>query len=222
MIERQNKTRFMQVTLAFALVCLVSFSGCVGALSQLMYVIKGHDVPAAYPGLVDKRVAVICVSDASAYGPDSLGQTVASAVSIKLAQGVKKIKLVPMAKINNWVDEYGWDELDFVTLGKGVNAERVVAIEIASYSIHEGATMYKGRANVAVTVYNLENEEGSNIDFSYGPLDYEFPKNGRPAIQTNDRQFEAFYLARLTEQISRQFMVYDKLEAFAEEGIIGY
>ena len=47
-------------------------TGCVGALSQLIYTIRGHDEEPAFPGLNDKRVAVVCVSDASAYGPDTL------------------------------------------------------------------------------------------------------------------------------------------------------
>lgn len=51
---------------------LLMQTGCVGALSQLIYTIRGHDEEPAFPELNDKRVAVVCVSDASAYGPDTL------------------------------------------------------------------------------------------------------------------------------------------------------
>ena len=51
---------------------LLMQTGCVGALSQLIYTIRGHDEEPAFPGLNDKRVAVVCVSDATAYGPDTL------------------------------------------------------------------------------------------------------------------------------------------------------
>ncbi len=217
-----GKTR--RIVLVMALVTsaafVVSFSGCVGAMSQLMYVIKGHDVPAAYSGLEGKRVAVVCVSDASAYGPDELTYTVSRAIGIKLGQGVKNIQLIPTADVENWVDENGWDEMDFGALGRGVNADRVVAIEIASYSIHEGPTIYKGRSELTVTVYDLENEAGATVAFGFGPENFAFPKDGRPSIQSNDRQFEAFYLAYLTKYISNQFIKHDRLESFAADAMM--
>lgn len=216
------KTRIAFVATSLLLTfAVVMFTGCIGTMAQLMYVIKGHDVPAAYNGLVGKRTAIVCVSDASAYGPDTLTNTVARAVGMKLGSTVKKIEIVPHANIEKWIDVNGWDELDFTALGKGVSAERVVAIEIASYSIHEGPTIYKGRANVTVTVYDLENKKGPTVAYTYQLQDYEFPKNGRPAIQSNDRQFEAFFLARMTRQICDQFIKHDRLATFADEAMLG-
>lgn len=220
MINGKSRQTVLAMALIASSMLVVSFSGCVGAMSQLMYVIKGHDVPAAYAGLEGKRVAVVCVSDASAYGPDTLTYTVSRAVGIKLSQGVKDIQLIPTSDVEGWVDENGWNELDFGALGRGIKADRVVAIEIASYSIHEGPTIYKGRADLTVTVYDLDNEAGAQVAFGFGPEDFEFPKNGRPAIQSNDRQFEAFFLARLTQYISNQFIKHDKLESFASEAMM--
>ena len=53
-------------------VFLIGSTGCIGAMAQLLYVIKGHKSPADFAGLEGKRVAVVVVSDASAYGPDTL------------------------------------------------------------------------------------------------------------------------------------------------------
>ncbi len=221
MISFKSQTSIPGVTILLGIAAIVSFSGCVGTMAQLMYVIKGYDVPAAYNGLVGKRTAIVCVSDASAYGPDTLTQTVSRAVGMKLGATVKKIEIVPHATIDKWVDVNGWDELDFAALGKGVKADRVVAVEIASYSIHEGPTIYKGRANVTVTVFDLESKKGPAIAYTYQLQDYEFPKNGRPAIQSSDRQFEAFFLARMTKQICDQFIKHDQMESFADEAMLG-
>ena len=45
---------------AVALPALLTFSGCVGALTTAAWLIKGNDVNAEYNGLKHKRVAVIC------------------------------------------------------------------------------------------------------------------------------------------------------------------
>jgi hypothetical protein len=197
---------------------VVSSSGCIGAMSQLMYVIKGHKVPAKYEGLEEKKVAVLCLSDASAYGPDTLTYTVSKFVSVKLAQGVKDAEIIHPSKIENWIDENGWEESNVVPLGKDVGADMVVVIEIGSYSIHDGATIYKGSADLNVSVYDIE--KNGQVSFVHGPDVFSFPENGRPAIQTTERKFETFYLARLTEYISRLFVPHDKMETFADDAMM--
>jgi len=190
----------------------------MSAMAHLVYVIKGDQSPAAYAGLEKQRVAVVCVSDASAYGPDTLTSTINRIVGLKLATNVKGIDVVPPMEVNNWIDNYGWDESNFVELGRGVKADKVLAIEIASYSIHEGSTIYKGRADVTATVFNVE--ENGKVEYVWGPKLFQFPENGRPAIQTTDRQFETFFLARLTEHIARQFYEHDRLDTFAEDALL--
>lgn len=211
-------TRFFSATgLVLLMTVLITSTGCIGALSQLIYVVKGTNVEPSYKGLQNATVAVVCVSDASAYGPDILTTTVAQAVAIKMQRTGRDINVIPAATVNDWIDRNGWDERDFAKLGEGVGAEKVVAIEIGAYSIHEGSTLYKGRTDLSVTVYDMSN--GGNIDFLYGPTEYSFPKNGRPAIQTSDRQFEAFFLANLTENIAHQFCPYDRVDQVARDAI---
>jgi hypothetical protein len=135
-----------------------------------------------------------------------------------LATNVKGIEVVPVKEINHWIDNNGWDESNFVELGRGVKANKVLAIEIASYSIHEGSTIYKGRADVTATVFNVD--KNGQVEFVWGPKLFQYPEHGRPAIQTSDRQFEATFLARLTEHIVRHFYKHDQLEMFAEDAIL--
>jgi hypothetical protein len=68
---------------------------------------------------------------------------------------------------------------------------------------------------VTVTVYDIEKE--GQVPYSSTPKHFVFPKHGRPAIQTTEREFEAFYLAQLTNMIANQFIVHDRLESFASD-----
>lgn len=200
------------------MVVLTTTTGCINQMAQLLYVIKGHQIPAKFQGLEGKRVAVICLSDASAYGPDTLTYTVAKHVSSKIANGLKDVDVIGQNKIENWLDQYGWDGDNVLALGEDVKADMVVVIEIGSYSIHEGATIFKGKADHSVTVYDIQKD--GRTSFAQGPDLFSFPENGRPVIQTTERQFEAFFLSRLTEHISRLFVPYDKMDAFADDAMM--
>ena len=213
-----NRT-FLTLLIAFG---LLSSLGCVGAMSQLLYVIKGHEMPAAFDELEGKRIAVVCISDASAYGPDTLTYTISNALSVKLAQGLKEEEtvIIPVTTVEEWIDTNGWNERDFLALGKGVEADLVVAVDVKSYTIHEGSTMFKGKSDVTATVYNI-NKEGQ-VDHHYGPQLFEYPQHGRPAIQTTERAFETLYLGRLVTVLAEQFIAHDHLDSFATDAIMNY
>ncbi len=205
----------------FISVALLTSLGCAGALSQLMYVIKGHTVPAPYSGLEEKRIAVVCISDASSYGPDPLTYSISNALSVKLAQGLKEESVVvPVTIIEQWIDTYGWDGRDFLALGEGLGVDAVVAVDLASYTIYEGSTMFKGKSDITATVYNIA--KGGQVDFNYGPKIFEYPTHGRPAIQTTEREFETMYLGQLVIDLANQFVPHDHLDTFANDAIMNY
>jgi len=183
--------------LMLPLAILTTSTGCIRQMAQLLYVIKGHEVPADYDGLAQSTIAVVCVSDASAYGPHTLTYSIAKNVSVKLSQGLENTKIVSPAKVENWIDQNGWDSVEAVSLGRDLAADKVLVIEIGSYSIHDGATLHKGSADLTCTVYDIEKD--GQVSYVHGPDEYSFPTNGRPVMQSSDRQFEAFYLAHFIE-----------------------
>ena len=210
--------QFLMLLICFG---LISSLGCASTISTLMYVIKGHTTPATYGGLEQKKVAVVCISDASAYGPDTLTYTISNALSMKLAQGLDQESIViPVVRIEQWIDTNGWDQRDFLALGKGVGADSVVVVDLASYSIYEGSTMFKGKSDVTATVYNITKD--GQVDFQYGPKIFEYPKHGRPAIQTTERAFETLYLGQLIIDLANQFTPHDHLDNFANDALLNY
>jgi hypothetical protein len=201
-----------------ALVCSSSV-GCIQEMAQLLYVIKGHDVPPAFEGLSEKKVAVVCNSDARAFGPDSLSVTIAKHIGISMAASKDKISVISPKRVESFIDENGWSEDESpVKLGEAVGADYVVVIEIENYTIHEGATLFKGRSDWTASVYDME-KDGS-VTFAKGPELFVFPETGRPALQTTERQFESFYLSRLCDRISKLFITHDKMASYADDAMM--
>lgn len=205
------------MALLLAATLLISSTGCIGGMAQILYVIRGHKTPAAFKGLQGKKIAVVVVSDASAYGAgaDTLTYTVGKAISVDLARNLKDASLIPPSRIEEWIDKNEFDESSFVKIGRGLEAEMVVAVEIGAYTIHDGATMFKGQSDLSVNVYDIANN--GQIVYSNGPNEFVFPKMGRPAIQTTDRNFERLYLAKLTSHVARLFYSHDQLDSVAED-----
>ena len=207
--------------LALLLVLAATFAtttGCVQGIAQLMYVIKGHKVEPPFPGLKGKKVAIVCNSDAAAFGPDSLSVTIAKHIGIAFATSDDKITIAAPAKVEEFIDANGWQEDSVAQLGEAVGADFVIVIEVEDYSIHEGATLYKGRSDWTASAYDVLND--GQIVYSNGPNHFAFPEAGRPSLQTSERVFESFYLGRLCDRVSKQFITFDTMESFADEASI--
>ena len=194
---------------------LVTTAGCISQLGALIYLIKGGNVDPEFTGLKKKRVAVVVRSDESAFGPSELGLTVSKFVTSRLIMAPDDITVVSPTKVEQFLDLNGWDESEVQQLGEFCDAEMVLVIKISDYSIHEGATLYKGRSEFEILAYDIT--KGGSLAFAKGPEQYNYPENGRPSLQTSERDFEAFYLASLTNHIARFLVTHDKTEAFANE-----
>ena len=197
---------------------LVITTGCIQEMAQLMYVIKGHKIEPPFQGLKEKTVAIVCNSDAPAFGPDALSVTIAKHLGITFVTSEDKITIAAPAKVAEYIDANGWQEGSAGKLGKAVGADYVIVVEVDGYSIHEGPTLYKGRSDWTASAYDVAND--GQLVFSNGPNHFAFPETGRPSLQTSERVFESFYLARLTDRISKQFVSYDKMETYAADAMI--
>lgn len=208
----------LRMLLPLCMLVLIAASGCIGASAQLMYVLFGHKTKAEFAGLEQNRVAVVTVTEDNSFGPDPLSEMVSRAVTMRLVENVKKIDVVPQGEIEDWMDSNGWGRPDFKELGRGVKADTVVVIEISDYRIHEGATLYKGHASYKVDVFDMTDE--GRMVFTRGPKEFVFPRDGRPSIESPERQFEIFYLNYLTNEIARYFYSYDSTETAAVDSAL--
>ncbi|MCA9155387.1 MAG: hypothetical protein R3C99_19530 [Pirellulaceae bacterium] len=212
-------------TLLGGLVCgltaavLVSQTGC-GIMTQLMWIAKGGpQVQAEYEGLEGKRVAVVCVADSASYGTTTAASMLARRVEAKLKTNVKEITIVPQDEIEDWKDHNAWDEYDYREVGRGVNADRVVAIDLASFRLHEGQTMYKGRAEVTVSVYDME--AGGETVFRRNVPEIAFPESGgQHTTDTTEPQFRQIFIEVLSQRVARYFFDYEFRNTVAQDAAL--
>src|SRR5688500_14766260 len=105
----------------FPLLLLTAASGgCVNFFAAALYVLDGTDTQAAFDGLKDKRVVVVCRPPA-ALGYDSnanVAGELAKQVGALLGDKVKKIELIDQEEVAEWTDEHTWD--DFTEIGRAL------------------------------------------------------------------------------------------------------
>ncbi len=198
--------------LCLVITLMVAVPGC-GMLSSMLYAVKGERVPAEYEGLIEKTVAIVAVSDTSPYQEDVAARMLSRQVSEILETEVKKIKLVDEAKIDQWRDTNGWENTDFLALGKAVEADRVLVIEISDLRLRDGATLYRGRAAVTTSVYDVT--EGKRA-FRRHLEEFTYPvTTGQYTSETTEARFRRTYIVMLAQRVARYFYPYNFEDTFA-------
>lgn len=203
--------------LLIASLLLAPQTGCMGFAATLMYWIHGNMVDAKCTALEGKRVAVVCVSGAGA-GPRDESEALTRQVGLLLQQNVKKIKLVRPEEVADWRDQNNWDQIDYRSIGRGVKADMVVAIDLSTFSIHDDPTLLRGRAKIKTAVYDMT-DKGTCI-FVDGPKEFIFPENGAQHVVENETNFKRIYLQMLSKDIAKKFYAYDKMDDIATEAIL--
>ena len=209
------------VAVVGAVLVVLPTTGCIGLASVLMHAWNGQIVEPAYDGLKGKQVAVVCTGNSAAYGPSPIVDSVAYSVEKLLASNVPDIKMIPLKDVDEWKDENDWDELDFIQIGEGVGADMVVAIEIDSFTLHDGQTMYKGRAGVTTTVVDVK-KGGADL-YRHMPSQIVFPTNGAlSATDTTDSKFRRQFILYISHQIAKHFYAYDVKDDYARDTTLIY
>jgi hypothetical protein len=192
---------------------------CLGGCSTLLtvaYLVQPADVPAEFKGLKGKHVAVVCrpiveleFSDAGS------ARELAALVDSQIKTNVRKVAVIGQQEVSRWLDENSW--VDYPTLGKALDADYVVGIDLERFRLHEGSTLYRGRATATVRVFDVKT---GAVAFEKRIDDFSFPANsGIPSTDLSESQFRAMFLDMLARRVSRCFHAYESRETFAEESL---
>jgi len=206
--------------LAFGLIVvgLATQTGCLGMAANLMNVVRGHTVKAEFPGLANKRVAIVTVTDSSQYSDDASARILSRRVSEILGREVKDIKIVREDEVQQWRDRNGWDAIEFLDIGRGVKADKVVGIEMTNLRLRDGATLYRGRAEVTVTVYDIATD---TMEFRRHLEEFTYPTSaGMYTSETTESKFRNLFLGVLASKVSRYFHGYDFSDTVALDAAI--
>lgn len=196
------------------LLLVAGSSGCA-VLYQLAYG-DGPKIEAKYQGLKGQRVAVVCAMNPSNYGDGATSTLIAERVARVLRGNVKNIEVVRQDEVSDWMDTNAWDKTDYIEIGRGVDADMVVAIDVERFSIHESKTLLKGRADITTTVYDIA-RDGREV-FRTRERDFTFPKSHAiPAIANDSGDFEMKFLELLAQRIGKNFYDYHFAEDFAKD-----
>jgi hypothetical protein len=193
---------------------IVSATGCPSLLATGIYVWNGGNmVPAECDALREQRVVVMCKPPASQeYRNAGASRSIAQGVSERLVKNVKNIDVVNPREVDNWVDESDWG--DFRELATAVHADLVVHIEMDDFDLYKGKTLYQGRADVNVTVYDMRDHSRIVWERHLGEVLY--PTNsGIPAQDKPPQQFEREFVDVIADQIATNFYRHDPHDAFA-------
>ena len=209
-----QRSRFRPGRFQFMLSCaflgsLLAASGCMAPIMSLTWLLKGPQVtPAKTHALKSKRVAVVCISEAVGYVPGSPAEHLARKAELQLKQNVRKIEMISQDKVIDWIDQHDWDSVDFEEVGKGVDAELLVAVEMGSYRLHDGQTLFRGRADLRVRVLDIANDGEVILDEKL--FDIMFPENGgQSTAGTTEGRFRNAFTDVLASRVARLFYDYE-------------
>jgi hypothetical protein len=187
---------------------LFSVTGC-SLVATTMWIINPNDVDAEYGGLIDRRVAVVCQAGSSLpFHSYTVTQDLTVAISRLLRENVDKIDIVDPAEISDWTDH---NELtSYSELGKAMDAELVVVVDLVDFRVRKGTTMLQGQAHVEVEIHDVAKDE---IVHRLAPIHSAYPPNsGVPADlskRSYEARFQSQYVRVLADQIARRFYPHD-------------
>lgn len=190
-------------------------TGC-STLLTVAYLVQPADVPAEFAGLKGKKVAVICRPIIELEFTDAgSARELAGLVGYQIQQGVRRSKVIGQHEVARWIDENSW--VDYPTVAAALGADHVVGIDLEEFRFHEGSTLYRGRASVAVRVYDVAEKK---LVFQRRIDDFAFPANSAvPATDRSEGEFRALFLQMLSLRISRLFHAYESRAVFAEDSL---
>jgi hypothetical protein len=204
--------------LGLAATMLLSAGGCPALMATGIYVWEGGNwAPAECDELKGKRVVVMCRPPSShEYRHAGASRAVVQRVSELLVENVKGIDVVNPREVDNWVDESDWG--DFRELAEAVRADMVLHIELDDFDLFKGKTLYQGKANVTVSVYDMRDHSRLVWERQLGEILY--PVNsGIPAQDKPVQQFEREFVQIVADRIGINFYRHDPHGTFAMDAM---
>ncbi len=212
----RSRSGFGSVRLAFAgLVVLAAAGGCT-TLGGLAYLVNPDDVPAETTALRGKHVAVVCRPAVELeYSDAGSSRELARLVGESLTEKVRRCRVIGSSEVARWLDENDW--VDYPTLGKAVDADIVVGIDLEEFRLHEGSTLLKGRAKFRIRAFDIDQ---GKVVFDKRVDDFAYPAAGAiPSSDCSESKFRETFLSLLSRRIARSFHAHDSREHFAEENL---
>lgn len=213
-------SRYALCVFCLGTLVLVTAAGC-NLVATAMYVISGQNVAADYSGLKGKKVAVVCRPVISLqYKNTTVSRDLAKQIGQLLKEHVVKITVKDQREIDQWTDEHEWEE--YVEIGKAVDADMVLGIDLEEFELYQGQTLYQGKANLTFSVYEVSKGKDPVYGEKHLPQTLYPPNTAIPAGDMPEAQFRRKFVGVLAEQIARYFYDHDSTVDFASDSTALY
>lgn len=213
-MDRKQKWLGLASGVFFIVAPLMIATGC-NLIATGMYVVSGQNTGAEFGGLKNKRVAVVCRPVTSLHFRDSsVSRDLAKQVSLLLEKEVPKIQIIDQREVFEWADENNWDE--YPEIGKALNAEMVVGIDLEDFTLFHGQTLYQGKANIRLLVYDVAAGRDPAFEKNLPQAIYP-PTAPIPASDSQEAHFRRKFVAYLARQIAHHFYPHDSTVDFAND-----
>jgi len=212
--RRTNWTLF-----AFLLIpaLLVPQLGCVKLTANLINAFRGYDVPPEFGKFKGKKVAVVCATD-EGIGADANGILMARNLRVLFEQKIKDVELVSQEAIDQWNADDSIESKGYAELGRGLKVDYVLVVEMQNLKLREGQTLYRGKSDLSVKVYEMES--GGKEVYAKQLGTYTFPKSGMPATEIDESRFRRNYLLMASKTVGRLFYGHDLGEDVGEDAVM--
>ncbi len=215
-MDRTFSRRLRLFTVLPLVLLTFAAAGCMGPVLTAMYLFGAADVKAQYDGLKKQKVVVVCNRSDLDYSNNANAEKhLARQIGLHLKANIKSIKLIDQQKVERWMDENQWEES--IEIGKALEADKVVEVDLQQFSILLGQTLYQGKANYVLRVIDCETGETA-YDVTPNPVCWP-PNTPVPTQEKPERQFRKQFVGILSQQIARHFYSYDHRTHFAEDSM---
>ena len=205
-MDRSPSRRCAWFMVMLVLLAPAAGGGC-NVLAAAGYVFHQDNLPPEFADLKGKRVAVVCRPVLQLeYADTGAAPDLAAVVGALLAQNVKKIHVVSPSEVAQWADEHTWE--NYTEIGKAVKADYVIGIDLEQFSLYQGPTLYQGRSEVHVWVYDMKDGGKRVWEKKLPPMVFP-PNSAVAASERPESDFRRQYIGELAQHIGRIFYEYD-------------
>jgi hypothetical protein len=215
-MERRSLSLRWPVVVLSLVLLTSAVVGCKSALQSFTLLYEGYDIPAEWDGLKGKKVAVVCKPLTSQdFSNSGAARALSEGICERLKTHIKDIHVIDPQKVANLVDEKGME--DYLEIGKALKAEKVVAIDIESFGVLDGQTLFRGRSSVSIRVYDVADKK---VEWRKSPPQFVYPRTGStPAADVAETQFRNQFVEVLVEQIARFFYPHGRHDDFGSDAL---
>lgn len=215
-------TRMARKPGSLLLLCLLALSaiqsGCASAFLAPIYLMKGNEVDPMFKKEVkaipkESKIAVVCRGSMNLYGVENPSRDMSAGLTLLMKSKLEKRKFqwIPYELVEASFDEESLSLETFPNIGKKVNADYVIGVDMDSFQTNLSSQFYQGRSKVHVQLVKVEDGDviarKSLPEFVYPPTPV--PINDKPQVE-----FQKQFTIKLANEVGTLFYPYNPHEKY--------